>query len=59
VLDEAVELAMSLKHTLQDCLYLAAAQQLKARLVTADRPFFERAKVAFQQIEMLPGCEAN
>src|SRR5262249_20708356 len=59
VLDEAIELSMTLKHPLPDCLYLAAAGQLKARLVTADRPLFKQAKGTFKQIEMLPGGEVN
>jgi predicted nucleic acid-binding protein len=59
VLNQAVEAAITLKHTLQDCLYLATAQQLDARLITADRPFYERAKMNFPAIQLLVGCEAN
>lgn len=59
VLDQAVEAAIALKHTLQDCLYLATAQQLGARLITADRPFYERAKTALPGIQLLAGCDAN
>jgi predicted nucleic acid-binding protein len=59
ILQDAVELALSIKHTLQDCLYLAAARQLGARLVTADEPFFKRAQKHYPAMEMLPGCQAN
>src|ERR1700680_4751844 len=43
LLQQAVELSVEIKHTLQDCMSLAAARGLNARLVTADRPFHERA----------------
>jgi predicted nucleic acid-binding protein len=59
ILNEAVELALGIKHPLHDCLYLAAARQLGAKLVTADRPFWERAKTNYADVELLAGCEAN
>jgi predicted nucleic acid-binding protein len=59
LLQEAVTLSVEIKHTLQDCMYLAAARGLNARLVTADRPFHERASRFYKQISLLPGCEAN
>lgn len=59
VLDEAVRLALAIRHTLQDCLYLAAARRLDAALVTADRPFHDRAKASYPRITLLPGCEPN
>ncbi len=36
-------LAAQLQHPLADCIYLAMAERLDASLVTADRPFCERA----------------
>jgi predicted nucleic acid-binding protein len=59
LLDEAVRLAMEIRHTLQDCLYLAVARRLDAALITADRPFHERAKASYNRISLLPGCESN
>jgi predicted nucleic acid-binding protein len=59
ILDEAVRLAMEIPHTLQDCLYLALAQRLDATLITADRPFHERAKASYKRISLLAGCEGN
>jgi predicted nucleic acid-binding protein len=59
LLQEAVKLSVEIKHTLQDCMYLAAARGLNARLVTADRPFHGRAVRFYKHIELLPGCETN
>jgi predicted nucleic acid-binding protein len=59
LLDDAVRLAMDIRHTLQDCLYLALAKRLDATLLTADRPFHERAKASYTRISLLPGCESN
>jgi predicted nucleic acid-binding protein len=59
LLQEATELSMSVRHTLQDCLYLAAARQLGAPLITADRPFWKRASPSYTQLSLLPGCESN
>jgi predicted nucleic acid-binding protein len=57
--DDAVKLSMAIKHAFRDCLYLAAAQSMKATLVTADRTFRERAKKAYRDVELLAGCGAN
>ena len=51
--EAAVALAFRIQHTLVDCLYLAAAQILDCRLITADRPFFERAGTLYPRIELL------
>ena len=59
LLPSAVNLSVEIKHTLQDCMYLAAARSLNARLVTADRPFHDRAVRFYKHIYLLPGCEAN
>jgi len=55
VLDEAIRLAVELRHTLQDCLYLAAAIHLGAPLITADKPFQQRAAAFYPRITLLPG----
>lgn len=59
ILEEAVGLSLGIRHNLQDCLYLAAAQRLDASLVTADRTFQERASPHYGRVSLLPGCEAN
>lgn len=59
VLQDATELSMNVRHTLQDCLYLAAAARLDTALITADRPFHDRVKPFYKKISMLPGCEKN
>jgi hypothetical protein len=42
-LPRAIELALALRHPVQDCLYLALAGRLDVPLVTADRAFGARA----------------
>jgi predicted nucleic acid-binding protein len=59
VLQDATELSMNVRHTLQDCMYLATAQRLGAPLITADRPFWKKVSPAYKQLSMLPGCEEN
>jgi predicted nucleic acid-binding protein len=59
VLQDALALSFTVRHALQDCLYLATAQRLDAPLVTADRRFCERAKSVYKAISLLPGCEDN
>lgn len=59
LLEEAIQLAVKIPHTLQDCLYLAAALRLDAALVTADRRFHDRVKPFYKKISMLTGCERN
>jgi predicted nucleic acid-binding protein len=43
---EAWWLAVALDHPVYDCVYLACAEHLEARLVTADRRFAEKARSA-------------
>ncbi len=59
LLDQAVKLSVECKHSLQDCLYLAAARQFAAPIVTADRPFHERIRPFYKKITLLSGCEKN
>jgi hypothetical protein len=59
LLEQAVKLSVEIKHTLQDCMYLAAARGLDAPLLTADKAFQERAVRFYKRISLLPGCEAN
>jgi len=55
----AMKLALEIRHPLQDCLYLAAAREMKAPLITADKTFWERAKGIYHEISMLPGLHTN
>jgi predicted nucleic acid-binding protein len=59
LLEEALRLSVQIKHNLQDCLYLAAARQIEARLTTADRVFRDRAAPFDDRVEMLAGCESH
>lgn len=49
----AQSLAFQCKHTIADCLYLAAASALQCKLITADRDFCERAKAVYEPVELL------
>ena len=59
LLQDAVELALKVRHALLDCMYLAVARRLEAPLLTADRPFHDRVKPFYKKISLLPGCERN
>jgi predicted nucleic acid-binding protein len=37
LVDRAIDIALRLRHPIYDCLYLACAERVRARLVTADR----------------------
>ena len=53
LIDSARVLAFEIRHTIQDCLYLAAAVAAgPARLVTADPTFHARASAAFPFVEL-------
>ncbi len=41
-MNRAFRIAVSLKHSLYDCLYLAAAESLHSITITADKKFFNR-----------------
>jgi predicted nucleic acid-binding protein len=53
IYDDALDMAFAARHGLGDCLYLAAARRLDARVVTADRKLFERGKRAYERIDLL------
>lgn len=48
LLPAAVAHALALRHPLQDCLYLALAEELGASLITSDRRLAERAPESFR-----------
>lgn len=51
----AIDIGFRSRHALQDCLYLATAQTMKAQLVTADRTMFERGGKSVCQVTLLTG----
>ena len=59
LLHDAIDLSLRLKHPVLDCLYLAAARGLEAPLLTADRPFHDRARPFYKRTSLLAGCENN
>jgi predicted nucleic acid-binding protein len=53
-------IAFQIRHTIQDCLYLAAAVEIGCdRLVTADPTFHKRAAASFPMVTLLAGSQAN
>lgn len=59
VLDDAIGLALGIKHPLQDCLYLAVAKNMQGTLVTADPTFVKRAREHYGRVELLTGSGPN
>lgn len=49
----ASEIALSLRHPLQDCLYIACAEKLSADLITADPKLVERSQPHFKFVKAL------
>ncbi len=43
VVDRAFEISLEISHPAYDCMFLATAEQLGAKLVTRDAPFAKRA----------------
>ena len=52
-LENAVDLAFSLRHPLQGCLYLALARRLDVALITADPKFVHRAAAEYPNVRLL------
>lgn len=52
-LTRAIEHALSLRHPLADCIYLAVAERYGARLVTADRTLYQRALHRYPDVLLL------
>lgn len=42
--EAAIEVSIRIKHQLQDCLYVAVAERLKAPLITADKKLLQKAE---------------
>ena len=49
----AIELAIQIRHPLQDCLYLALAHRVEGTLLTADPKFTERALGCYARVKCL------
>jgi predicted nucleic acid-binding protein len=58
LLHDAIRLSIEVRHALQDCLYLAAAQRHGIPLVTADGPFFRKVANAFPGVRPLVPLKA-
>lgn len=54
-MEAAIELAIEMRHPLQDCLYLAVARALNVPLALSDPKFHDRAKTIYSQIEFIRG----
>jgi predicted nucleic acid-binding protein len=52
-LERAFRLAATLEHPLQDCVYLAVAERITGRFVTADARFAAKANKAYQDVRLL------
>lgn len=53
LLRRANEIALEIKHGVQDCLYIACAERESAELVTADQVLFARATPRFGFVKAL------
>lgn len=51
--DAAVAYAFLTRHSLADCLYLAAAQEQDMKLITADEKLYSRGQKVYKKIELL------
>ena len=49
----AMELAIQIRHPLQDCLYLAVARRAHCALITADLKFGARARDVYEEVKLL------
>ncbi len=52
-LASAIELALQIRHPLQDCIYLALARRTGSMLMTADPKFAKRARGCYAKVECL------
>jgi predicted nucleic acid-binding protein len=59
VLERAIELSAKLRHSLQDCLYLAAAELRRLPLITADEPFVKKAVAHHPDMHLLSKWRLN
>ncbi len=55
----AIKLAFEIRHSVQDCLYLAAGKAMKADVFTADKTLVDRGNKAVKNIRLLDDDHAN
>jgi predicted nucleic acid-binding protein len=55
LIEGAIHLSVTLKHPLQDCLYLQLMRRDGGRLITADRKFYRRVGPVYPDVVLLPG----
>jgi predicted nucleic acid-binding protein len=56
---EAAELAIGLGHPIKDCIYLAAAIEQQAILMTCDAKFAARARTIYADVKLLSELPAD
>jgi predicted nucleic acid-binding protein len=59
ILKQAIELSVKIRHSLQDCLYLAVAEMHRIPLITADEPFFKKASPHHPEMILLSKWRMN
>jgi predicted nucleic acid-binding protein len=53
LLDDAAALALTISHSVVDCLYLALAMRRSAPLLTADERLYRRGSIAYDAVRLL------
>jgi predicted nucleic acid-binding protein len=53
LLNDAVRIAIEIRHAVPDCLYLALAIELDATVITADEPLYKRGRKAHGAVQQL------
>jgi predicted nucleic acid-binding protein len=59
LMEQAWNIALSFQHSVYDCIYLALAEHLDTRLITADDSFVKKVERAFPRTQLLPGVKDN
>jgi predicted nucleic acid-binding protein len=59
LMEGAIHLSVTLKHPLQDCLYLEAMRRSNGQLITADRKFHKRVSPMYVDVQLLAGLSAG
>lgn len=57
LLEQAIDLSVQIRHSLQDCLYLALSVRRDIPLLTADPTFHDRARVTFPQVQLFAASQ--
>ena len=59
LLPDALDLSVKFNHQLSDCIYLALARKLDARLVTADEKFVSKARLMGEKRVIALGADLS